>query len=109
VAAVRLSVDGVDVTVQAQVTAAASPSTAPAALSSGAHQVTVHLADRASNAVESSWSFAVDVEGPAISDAAPADTTLAATRGRRSRPGWPTEGRRGSIPRRSTCASTAPT
>ena len=74
----RLSVDGVDVTGSAQVTATQVTYTPSEALGGGLHDVTVRVVDFAKNAVESSWSFRVDAEAPEILEPAPSDTSLPA-------------------------------
>ena len=78
VAAVRLTLDGTDVTGQAQVTASQVSYTPPTPLGGGTHAVTVLVADHAKNTVEASWSFAIDAEGPEIRDPSPSGATLPA-------------------------------
>ena len=58
-AATRVSVDGRDVTADAEVAGALFTYRPPAPLAAGSHVVSVSIADRAGNAAASSWSFQV--------------------------------------------------
>ena len=73
--AVRISVDGADVTANATVIPSRVWYTPAEPLSSGSHQVRVKAEDRQGNAAEKSWSFAVssDSTPPEIANPQPPD------------------------------------
>ncbi len=76
-ARVRLWLDGMDVTAQAQVSATGIRYQAPQALSDGRHEVKLSIADRAGNAAVSDWGFAL-ASAPEITATTPAAGELPA-------------------------------
>ena len=66
VASVRLSVDGVDRTGEATVTAAGAVWVPASDLAEGAHEGIVEAADKLGNAATATWSFSVDTTAPAV-------------------------------------------
>jgi methionine-rich copper-binding protein CopC len=70
---VTFSVDGVNVTAQATITATGIIYTPTAALTNGAHSVQLSVTDKANNTETASWSFKVDTLGPTISGQTPAN------------------------------------
>lgn len=81
-ARLKLWVNDLDVTAQAQVDTAAAPgrvSYTPASpLPPGNQSVRLVVADKAGNQVESAWSFSVDAAGPRISNLSPVDGAIVA-------------------------------
>ncbi len=78
-ASVRLAVDGVDVTAQAQVTASGLTFTPAAPLAEGGHSVTLTVNDRAGNPAQAARGFGTDTVAPALAITSPADQTGAGT------------------------------
>ncbi len=72
-ASVRLSVDGVDVTAQAQVSATGISYRSAAALADGLHTVLLTVADKAGTQVSATWTFLTDTATPLVGDVVPAD------------------------------------
>jgi hypothetical protein len=66
-----LTVDGADVTAKAQVTAAGINYTPTTALANGAHTVVLKVADNAGNPAQTTWSFSIDTQGPAVTNLQP--------------------------------------
>jgi hypothetical protein len=75
---VTLTVDGADVTSQAQITANGIAYAAATAYTSGVHNVTLKVSDLAGNEATSNWSFTTDADGPTISGQSPIDVSLPA-------------------------------
>jgi hypothetical protein len=73
VPAVKLTLDGVDVTAQAEVTANALTLAPASPLPQGLHVLVLTVVDRAGNATATSWRFTIDTGLPQISAQAPAD------------------------------------
>ncbi len=71
-ASVRLAVDGVDVTAQAQVTASGLTFTPAAPLAEGGHSATLTVNDRAGNLAQATRSFVTDSVPPQVSILSPA-------------------------------------
>jgi 3D (Asp-Asp-Asp) domain-containing protein len=74
-ASVRLTVDGVDVTAQAQLTASGLTFTPTASLADGAHTIGLVVKDRAGNPAQASRRFGTDTVVPALVITSPADQT----------------------------------
>ncbi|HBL29384.1 MAG TPA: hypothetical protein DD490_21340 [Acidobacteria bacterium] len=70
-ASVRLFIDGVDRTAEAQVTAAGLSWSPAAALADGEHTARVYLQDLAGREAQATWRFTVDVTPPGLSFVAP--------------------------------------
>ena len=79
VGSVRLVIDGVDVTAQAQITAGGLTYTPAASLASGAHAATVSARDTAGNAAQATVDFVVDATVASVAIVSPADGSFVAT------------------------------
>lgn len=78
-ASVRLTVDGADVTAQAQVTASGLTFTPSSPLADGAHAVQVAVKDRAGNPGSAAAGFGVDTVQPLITVVSPVSTDVQST------------------------------
>lgn len=75
-AATRLSMDGVDVTAQAQHDASGLVLGPAAALPQGLHVMTLTVADKAGNTAAATWRFTIDSGAPVVEGQAPKDTLV---------------------------------
>jgi Bacterial Ig-like domain len=66
-----LSIDGANVTAQAQVTATGINYTPTMALANGAHTVVLKVTDNAGNPAQTAWTFSIDTQGPAVTNLQP--------------------------------------
>lgn len=71
-----LTIDGTDVTAQAQITAAGINYTPTTALTNGAHTVVLKVVDSAGNPAQTTWTFSVDMQGPAVTNLQPNNVTV---------------------------------
>jgi PKD repeat protein len=79
VGSVRLTIDGTDVTAQAQINAGGLTYTPSAPLASGAHAATVSASDAAGRAAQATVNFVVDTTVASVVIVSPADGSFVAT------------------------------